>query len=161
MTGRQRRCGWFDACLVRQTRRCRGINGIALTKLDVLDGFARAQDLRRLQARRRADRQSAGGARGAGPRRADLRDHGGLDAIDARRAQLGRASGAVRQICAPPRGADRVPRWRCSRPARSARTPSWCMIRSRIEAPQASETGPYHRFPLSRPARRARLYSWQ
>jgi adenylosuccinate synthase len=37
VTGRARRCGWFDACLVRQTCRVAGINGIALTKLDVLD----------------------------------------------------------------------------------------------------------------------------
>lgn len=40
VTGRKRRCGWFDAVLVRQTVRCSGINGIALTKLDVLDGLA-------------------------------------------------------------------------------------------------------------------------
>ena len=40
VTGRKRRCGWFDACLVRQAARVSGINGIALTKLDVLDGFA-------------------------------------------------------------------------------------------------------------------------
>ncbi|MEQ1612705.1 MAG: adenylosuccinate synthase, partial [Hyphomicrobiaceae bacterium] len=39
VTGRKRRCGWFDACLVRQTIKVTGINGIALTKLDVLDGF--------------------------------------------------------------------------------------------------------------------------
>jgi adenylosuccinate synthase len=39
VTGRKRRCGWFDACLVRQTIKTSGINGIALTKLDVLDGF--------------------------------------------------------------------------------------------------------------------------
>jgi len=38
-TGRPRRCGWFDAVLVRQAVRVNGINGIALTKLDVLDGF--------------------------------------------------------------------------------------------------------------------------
>ncbi len=38
-TGRKRRCGWFDAVLVRQTCALSGINGIALTKLDVLDGF--------------------------------------------------------------------------------------------------------------------------
>ncbi|GAB4265502.1 MAG: adenylosuccinate synthase [Pararhodobacter sp.] len=38
-TGRKRRCGWFDAALVRQTCAISGINGIALTKLDVLDGF--------------------------------------------------------------------------------------------------------------------------
>jgi adenylosuccinate synthase len=40
VTGRPRRCGWFDACLVRQTAKVAGIDGIALTKLDVLDGFA-------------------------------------------------------------------------------------------------------------------------
>jgi adenylosuccinate synthase len=38
-TGRARRCGWFDAVLVRQTVRTSGITGIALTKLDVLDGL--------------------------------------------------------------------------------------------------------------------------
>ena len=38
-TGRSRRCGWFDAALVRQAVKLNGINGIALTKLDVLDGF--------------------------------------------------------------------------------------------------------------------------
>lgn len=38
-TGRKRRCGWFDACLVRQAVKTGGIDGIALTKLDVLDGF--------------------------------------------------------------------------------------------------------------------------
>jgi adenylosuccinate synthase len=37
VTGRARRCGWFDACLVRQTCKVGGIKGIALTKLDVLD----------------------------------------------------------------------------------------------------------------------------
>ena len=39
VTGRKRRCGWFDAALVRQTCATSGMNGIALTKLDVLDGF--------------------------------------------------------------------------------------------------------------------------
>ncbi|MGF1454630.1 MAG: adenylosuccinate synthase [Alphaproteobacteria bacterium] len=39
VTGRSRRCGWFDAVLVRQAIRTGGIDGIALTKLDVLDGF--------------------------------------------------------------------------------------------------------------------------
>ena len=38
-TGRQRRCGWFDAALVKQTLKLSGVHGIALTKLDVLDGF--------------------------------------------------------------------------------------------------------------------------
>jgi adenylosuccinate synthase len=38
-TGRRRRCGWFDAVLVRQAVKVGGINGLALTKLDVLDGL--------------------------------------------------------------------------------------------------------------------------
>ena len=39
VTGRKRRCGWFDAVMVRQAVKTGGIDGIALTKLDVLDGF--------------------------------------------------------------------------------------------------------------------------
>ena len=39
VTGRKRRCGWFDAVMVRQAIKVGGIDGIALTKLDVLDGF--------------------------------------------------------------------------------------------------------------------------
>ncbi len=39
VTGRKRRCGWFDAALVRQSLKIAGVDGIALTKLDVLDGF--------------------------------------------------------------------------------------------------------------------------
>jgi len=40
VTGRKRRCGWFDAVLLRQSAAVGGITGIALTKIDVLDGFA-------------------------------------------------------------------------------------------------------------------------
>ena len=39
VTGRSRRCGWFDSVLVRQAVSTNGINGIALTKLDVMDGL--------------------------------------------------------------------------------------------------------------------------
>ena len=39
VTGRPRRCGWFDACLVRQAVKVGGVQGLALTKLDVLDGL--------------------------------------------------------------------------------------------------------------------------
>ena len=38
-TGRRRRCGWFDAVLTRQAVKTSGIHGVALTKLDILDGF--------------------------------------------------------------------------------------------------------------------------
>ena len=40
VTGRPRRCGWFDACMVRQAVKIGGVQGLALTKLDVLDGLA-------------------------------------------------------------------------------------------------------------------------
>ena len=40
VTGRRRRCGWFDACMVRQGVKIGGVQGLALTKLDVLDGLA-------------------------------------------------------------------------------------------------------------------------
>ncbi len=43
VTGRKRRCGWFDAVLVRQSAAVGGITGIALTKIDVLDGFDEVQ----------------------------------------------------------------------------------------------------------------------
>ncbi len=43
VTGRKRRCGWFDAVLVRQSCAISGVTGIALTKLDVLDGFDRVR----------------------------------------------------------------------------------------------------------------------
>jgi adenylosuccinate synthase len=39
VTGRRRRCGWFDACMVRQAVKIGGVQGLALTKLDVLDGM--------------------------------------------------------------------------------------------------------------------------
>ena len=39
VTGRKRRCGWFDAVMVRQAGQVAGISGMALTKLDVFDGF--------------------------------------------------------------------------------------------------------------------------
>ncbi|MCB2060807.1 MAG: adenylosuccinate synthase, partial [Novosphingobium sp.] len=43
VTGRKRRCGWFDAVIVRQSCAISGVTGIALTKLDVLDGFEKVR----------------------------------------------------------------------------------------------------------------------
>jgi len=43
VTGRPRRCGWFDAVVVRYAARVNGLDGMALTKLDVLDGFDEIQ----------------------------------------------------------------------------------------------------------------------
>ena len=105
----KRRCGWFDAVLVRQTVNICGIDGIALTKLDVLDGFDeikvcvgyRLDGTRdRLSAGRRAARRR-GSSRSTRPSRAGRNDR--------RRAVLGRPAGAGDQICPPHRGTDRVP----------------------------------------------------
>jgi len=52
VTGRKRRCGWFDAVAVRQAVKTGGIDGIALTKLDVLDGF---EEVKFCTAYRRGD----------------------------------------------------------------------------------------------------------
>ena len=54
VTGRKRRCGWFDAVLVRQAVAVSGLTGIALTKLDVLDGF---EELRICTGYRLGDRR--------------------------------------------------------------------------------------------------------
>ena len=88
VTGRKRRCGWFDAALVRQSCKIAGVDGVALTKLDVLDGFRGTEDLRRLRDRRRADRLPAERA-GPGARPADLRDGGGLVRLHRTCALLG------------------------------------------------------------------------
>ncbi len=59
VTGRQRRCGWFDAALVRQSCAISGVTGIALTKLDVLDGFETFKICTGYQLARRGDRLPA------------------------------------------------------------------------------------------------------
>ena len=109
ITGRKRRCGWFDAVLVRQTVSTSGIDGIALTKLDILDGFEAIKVCvgYKLDGKE-IDHFPAERGR-PGPGRADLRDHRGLDAIDRRRTVLGRPAGPGHQICAPHRGIDGVP----------------------------------------------------
>ena len=106
VTGRKRRCGWFDAVLVRQTVITGGIDGIALTKLDVLDGF----DEIKLCTGYRLD-----GARSiiCPPMRPNRRaacpstKPWTAGRIDPRRAELGAIAGAGGQICAPRGGIDR------------------------------------------------------
>ena len=75
VTGRKRRCGWFDAVLVRQTVAINGINGIALTKLDILDGLDEIKVCigYRLDGEEIDYLPASEGTAGAG--RADLRDH--------------------------------------------------------------------------------------
>ena len=107
VTGRPRRCGWFDACLVRQTRKVAGINGIALTKLDVLDQLPELK----ICVGYRLDGlplDHLPAAQGAQARVVPIYETmEGWTEFDARRADLGRASRAMHQICAAARGADR------------------------------------------------------
>ena len=108
-TGRPRRCGWFDAVLVRQTVRTCGIHGLALTKLDILDGFDTHRGLHRLYAGRQGNRPSAGRRGRAGPDQAGLRDHRGLEGADRQRPFLGGFAGPGHQICPPGRGIGGLP----------------------------------------------------
>ena len=106
VTGRPRRCGWFDARLVRQTRKVGGINGIALTKLDVLDDCPSSRSASATGStaarsticrRRKASRH--------GSSRSTRRSKAGRNRPAAR--GRGRAPGARHQICAPAGGIDR------------------------------------------------------
>jgi adenylosuccinate synthase len=60
-TGRSRRCGWFDAALLKRSAQVNGLTGLCITKLDVLDGLERAEAVHRLQARWPAGRHVADG----------------------------------------------------------------------------------------------------
>ena len=67
-TGRRRRCGWFDAVLVRQAVKVGGIQGLALTKLDVLDGLPELRICTGYRIRGERYRYLPGGTRCAGRR---------------------------------------------------------------------------------------------
>ena len=58
-TGRPRRCGWFDAVVARHAVRLNGLNGLAVTKLDVLTGFKTMRVCVALRARRQAHRRGS------------------------------------------------------------------------------------------------------
>ena len=109
VTGRKRRCGWFDAVLVRQSCAVAGVTGIALTKLDVLDGLDEIRICTGYTSARRDARSSPRPRRRSGRGRAGLRDDGGLERIDRRRAQLAATAGPGDQVHPPDRGTDRMP----------------------------------------------------
>jgi adenylosuccinate synthase len=159
VTGRQRRCGWFDAVLVRQSVAVSGITGIALTKLDVLDGFETVKICTGYRSAARP-RLSPAARRRPGAGRADLRGNRRLERLDARRAQLGRPAGAGDQICPPHRGADPLPGGAGLAPRPSATTRSWCATRSRASADSKARRCPRVRRPR-RSRRRPRPGRWR
>ncbi len=106
-TGRRRRCGWFDAVLTRQAVKTSGIDGVALTKLDILDGFDEIKICTHYTLdEKRIDRLPASQAAQARVQPV-YESFPGLEGIDERRALLGASAGAGDQICSPHRGADR------------------------------------------------------
>ena len=109
VTGRPRRCGWFDAVLVRQAVKLGGIKGLALTKLDVLDGMPTPQGLHRLHPGRPAPAPPPRRHGRAGRGQAGLRGAGGLARDHPRRPQLRPAPGQRGQVRQAPGGAGRVP----------------------------------------------------
>ena len=72
-TGRDRRCGWYDAVIARYASRVNGLTEFFLTKLDVLDQLGADPGLRGLRHRRRAPRRDADDPVGVPPREAGLR----------------------------------------------------------------------------------------
>ena len=109
VTGRPRRCGWFDAVLVRQTVRTSGINGLALTKLDILDGFDEIKvctgyllDGKKIDYLPASERAQA-------EVEPIYETIDGLEGRHRRCALLGRTAGAGDQICAACRGTGWMP----------------------------------------------------
>ena len=106
VTGRPRRCGWFDAVLVRQSVRVCGINGLALTKLDILDGF----DEIKVCVGYRLDGREIDYLPASEHAQARVEPIyetiAGWKEKTARRAVMGRSAGAGDQICTPDRGID-------------------------------------------------------
>ena len=124
VTGRPRRCGWYDAVAVRYGVRINGLDALALTKLDVLDGLDDSRSARPTAAARRTLTEFPSDVAQLARVRAGLRNDAGLVGADPRRAAIRRS--ARKPPAATSRGSRRSPACRppSSRPARSATTPS-------------------------------------
>jgi adenylosuccinate synthase len=109
VTGRKRRCGWFDAVMVRQAIKTSGISGIALTKLDVLDGFDEIKVCTGYKLDGAVvDRLPAG--QGAQSRIEPVyQSFEGWKDTTAGARFVGGPACAGGQVCAPDRGVDRLP----------------------------------------------------
>ena len=101
VTGRKRRCGWFDLAALKRSIIINGVSGLCITKLDVLDGLTELVALHWLYARRAARRPVADGGADESPAGTDLRNDGKrLSGTTLRCADLGRASPEARApIC--------------------------------------------------------------
>ena len=122
VTGRPRRCGWFDAVAVRYAARINGLDGLALTKLDVLDGLERIEICTAYRCGERTLTEFPSDVRQLAHVRAGLRIDAGLDEPDRRRPRVRPAAGSGAE--ATSRGSKRCRACapRSCRPARSATT---------------------------------------
>ena len=100
-TGRPRRCGWYDAVAVRYAARLNGLQAIALTKLDVLDGLEHHRGGGGLSHRRPRGRRVPGGAAARRGLRAGLRELARLVGADQGRDPLRRAARAAPATTSP------------------------------------------------------------
>ena len=129
-TGRPRRCGWYDAVVVRYSARINGLDGIALTKLDVLDGLPEVQLCTGYRTADGTITEFPADLRAARRRRTDLRDDAGMVGADEGRDRL--RSAAARSAAIHQRDSKRRAAWRApsSRPGRIAPRRSCARIRS-------------------------------
>ncbi len=107
VTGRRRRCGWFDAVLVRQAVKVGGINGIALTKLDVLDGLPELKICTGYRIHGEVFRRLPAGQGAQAAAEPEYETIEGWSGSNSRRTLLGRPAGAGGEVCAADRGAGR------------------------------------------------------
>ncbi len=129
MTARKRRCGWFDAVLVRQTCALSGVTGIALTKIDVLDGFETIKICTGYRLNGEIIDYLPSHAAEQAAVEPVYEEMDGWEGTHGRRAQLGRPAGAGDQIYPPHRGADRMPGGIGLDLARAGRHDPRCAIR--------------------------------
>ena len=112
VTGRPRRCGWFDAVAVRYAARINGLDGLALTKLDVLDGLDRIDVCTSYRCNGRTLTEFPVGSRPAGAVRARLRIDARLVEADQRRARVRPTAGRREELHREARGRSAA----CARP---------------------------------------------
>ena len=108
VTGRPRRCGWFDAVLVRQSVRTSGIKGLALTKLDILDGFDEIKVCVGYRLDGREIDYLPAGEHAQARVEPIYETHRRLAGEDRAGALMGRSARAGDQIRPPARGTDRL-----------------------------------------------------
>ena len=131
VTGRKRRCGWFDAVALRRSIIHSSVSGLCLTKLDVLDGLDTLQICVGYRIGRARRRPRAAAVRGCvRRRRAGVRGDAGLEGIHDRRHVVRRAAARMRASISSGCRSWRACRSTSSRPVRIASRRSSCGIRS-------------------------------